>query len=1160
MTKINKLVMHGFKSFSKRTEVLLGNKFNCVLGPNGSGKSNIMDALCFVLGRGSAKSMRAEKSANLIYNGGKTKQPAKFAEVSIYFDNKNHQFPFDDEEVKVTRIVNHTGASKYKINNKTRTKQELLELLSQSKIDPDGYNIILQGDIIKFVEMPPLDRRKIIEEIAGISVYEQRKEKALRELESVEHKLNDADLILNERKNYLKELKKDRDQALKFKTLRDKVDENKASYLNIQIRNKQKVHTDFITKLDKEKHKIDDVEKQVHELKKANDERKKEIDKISKEIEEKGEKEQVTVHKEIESLKIKLATNKTRIENCTTEIEKIKQRKSQLSNDLKSLASRVKEYETRKNEINKEKTEKLKDEKVIEQSLVNFRKKNSLDNVEEIEKDIEKIDTEGEELQKHILEIRQEQQDLLRKKDQTEYELRTLDEKLAKVKEVESESQEQIKNLKNRKELFKKKTLELNQCLSEDSNIAARLRETKLKYQFLHENQVKLQAKNVGILEASAANIAIKKIKELNKKGVYGTIAELGQVSSKHSLALEIAAGSKIESIVVENDKIASECISYLKSSRLGVATFVPLNKIKPIKSSSETKKYSESRGVHGLAIDLVSFDNKFKNAFSYVFGNTLVVDDINTARRIGIGTTKMVTLDGDLADFSGVMRGGYRIRKKGSGFIENEVTKDLEKCESQIAEIQSLISGLERKRNENEESINKLRQEKAELEGEIIKIEKSLHLESGDLDASINKKSTLDKELKEIDTKLKEVLTRITKFNKDLASNKIKRQELRDKISTLRNPRLIAELRTFEEQKKEIKEKLIQLEAENRNCDSNISLIGPENEKIQEIMKQHNKETEIFNNEIKDLNNAITTGEKDLQVKEKLAQEFYAKYKTLFTQRSTISDELSKTELKIDSLREISRKAEISMNTLSLENAHIKAELKSFEDEFEQYKGIKLNDLSEVDLKREIDKFEKMVQNMGAVNMKALDIYEKVEIEYNSLLDKKKNLGKEREDVLVLVNEIEGKKKDIFMESFNIINTNFKNFFQMLSKKGEASLVLENPDTVFDAGLLIKVRLAGTKFLDIRSLSGGEKTMTALAFIFSIQEHQPHSFYVLDEVDAALDKHNSEKLSKLIRKYCDNAQYLVISHNDALIAEADNLYGISMDEHGISNITSLKL
>ena len=241
LTKINKLVMDGFKSFGKRTELLFEPGFNVVLGPNGSGKSNILDALCFVLGKSSSKSLRAEKSANLIYNGGKTKKPSKTAEVSIFFDNKTRIFPIEEDTVKISRIVRGDGVSRYKINNKTKTRSEVVDLLSLAKIYPDGYNIILQGDIVKLVEMSPIERRQIIEEIAGISVYEEKKNKALSELQKVEEKLNEAEIILKERETYLKELRKDRDQALKYKNLSDNIKKNKASYLKRQMLRKEGV-------------------------------------------------------------------------------------------------------------------------------------------------------------------------------------------------------------------------------------------------------------------------------------------------------------------------------------------------------------------------------------------------------------------------------------------------------------------------------------------------------------------------------------------------------------------------------------------------------------------------------------------------------------------------------------------------------------------------------------------------------------------------------------------------------------------------------------------------------------------------------------------------------------------------------------------------------
>ncbi|MFC1697866.1 AAA family ATPase, partial [Nanoarchaeota archaeon] len=252
MTKINKLLLRGFKSFAMKTEMNFGNDFNVVLGPNGSGKSNILDALCFVLGKISAKSMRAEKSSNLIYNGGKTKQPAKEAEVAIFFCNKNKKFPLEEDEVKISRIIKQKSGSKYKINDKTRTRGEVLDLLSAAKINPDGYNIILQGDIVSFVEMSTNDRRKLIEEVAGISVFEDKKNKSLKDLEKVDNNIREAEIILTERETYLKELKKDRDQALKYKDLNEKINSNKATYLWIQIQKKNLETSNYKKMLDEE--------------------------------------------------------------------------------------------------------------------------------------------------------------------------------------------------------------------------------------------------------------------------------------------------------------------------------------------------------------------------------------------------------------------------------------------------------------------------------------------------------------------------------------------------------------------------------------------------------------------------------------------------------------------------------------------------------------------------------------------------------------------------------------------------------------------------------------------------------------------------------------------------------------------------------------------
>jgi chromosome segregation protein len=290
--------MKGFKSFATKTELVFGDGFNCVLGPNGSGKSNVFDSLCFVLGKAGAKGLRVEKSSNLVYNGGKTKKPAKEGEVSIWFDNSNNDFPsIEGDSVKITRIIKQTGQGVYKINDKVSTRTQILDLLSMAHINPDGYNIILQGDIVRLIEMSPVERRGIIEEIAGINIYEDKRKKAVRELERVEAKLNDADIILAERESYLKELKKDRDKAQKYKDLEEKRRRNKKTLIVNGMKEKQEAINKYQKLIDTNNKKIEKITEDIEKLRAVIKEKNSEIDDLNKEIESKGEKEQVAVHK-----------------------------------------------------------------------------------------------------------------------------------------------------------------------------------------------------------------------------------------------------------------------------------------------------------------------------------------------------------------------------------------------------------------------------------------------------------------------------------------------------------------------------------------------------------------------------------------------------------------------------------------------------------------------------------------------------------------------------------------------------------------------------------------------------------------------------------------------------------------------------------------------
>ncbi|MBR9683793.1 chromosome segregation protein SMC [Candidatus Woesearchaeota archaeon] len=1163
MTKINRLSIHGFKSFANKTDILFDDKFSTILGPNGSGKSNVGDAICFVLGRLSAKSMRAEKAANLIFNGGKKKKPADKGTVEIAFCNKNKKFPHQDQEIVLSRTITKSGSSIYRINGKKHTRTETLDLLSAARINPDGHNIILQGDITRLVDMSPVERRRVIEGVSDISLYEEKKHKALLELDKVEEKLNNAEIILKERKTHLRELKKDRDQALKFKDFKEKIDSNKATYLNIQIKHKTKIKNQYDTQNTTFQNKINQLAGKIDQIKIVVQKNKEKIKNLNQEIENKGEQGQIKVHKNIEELKIALTKSKTRISTLKDELTKIAQRKAQFHEELKEHDQKTIQLTQQKQQLQTQLTDKTNQQNLIEGKIANFKKKNNLESTQNLEKSIEEKDQVIEQKQEEIQTIRKQQQDLYREKDRVEYHLQTLDEKIIKVQEIEKENKGQVSQLKNNKKQFKHSTLKLNNCLEQEGNFASQLANLRKGVDSLQEKKARLDAQNISQKEHLFHNIAVKKILENKKiKGIYGTVAQLGKVDKKYSTALETVAGSRTNFIVVENDRVAAECIKYLKKNRFGAASFIPLNKIKSHSISTEHKKLTKRAGVHDFAIKLINFDKKYHKAFAYVFGDALILDNIDTAKKIGIGKLRMATLEGDIAESSGVMRGGFKRKRNAASFSESGADDELKKIKRQLEEHHSLITTLQTRRETNEQEVSSLRHQRSELEVEIIKMEKTLHLDTSDLDVSQEQKQELSQNLVAVNQQLAQMQKNIVSINTELAELKTSRQLIKTEISQLKDPQLLAQLSAFEESKTQFREELAALKNEIKNIDLRTTdLMAPEKNKILAILKQHQKEETDFNQEISGLKNTVNLQEKNLKVKEEESVEFYSKYKELFNHREKLSNEISQKEEEVEKIRDRNRSSEIEINKVSLKNAEVKAKLAALEEEFKQFKDTPLlKNKPEEELKKEINRFEVMLSQMSVVNMKALEIYERVESEYQRLIEKKQGLHSEKGDVMLMMNEIETKKKDQFMIAFNNLNQNFQRIFATLFRKGTAHMELENPDNPFEEGMKIKVKLTGSRFLDIKSLSGGEKTLTALSFIFAIQEYQPASFYILDEIDAALDKHNSETLAKLVGEYSAHAQYIMISHNDSVIAEASTLYGVSMDGMGISKITSLKI
>lgn len=490
-------------------------------------------------------------------------------------------------------------------------------------------------------------------------------------------------------------------------------------------------------------------------------------------------------------------------------------------------------------------------------------------------------------------------------------------------------------------------------------------------------------------LEGSVSK-AVQEILKLGRTGIYGTIASLSKVSRKYQIAIEVAAGHHLHDIVVSDENVAIECVNYLKKNRIGRATFLPLDKIKP-RDSKSLRKFFNEEGVVGLAIDLIEFDNKYYNAFSFVFGDTLIVNNIETAKRLGVGNARYVTLDGDLVEKSGAIIGGFYTERK--SFIESE---EIEKYSSHRLQLQSEIG---------------------QLENDIVRLGKELEQLSTEEQLGIKELVDLQKE----------------------------REQLEEKLESLKNKR-----------------------------------------------------------------------------------------KKLYEDKMTSQDEI---------------------NRLRIKKARLEAELENVKLEFENYKKTETYQLSPSVLESRIKETMDAINVLGAINMKALEEYNQQKIIYDELKARVDKLTEERDKILEIIAEIEGKRKDAFTKTLEGIREQFKIVFNDLTG-GESDLRLSGG---MDSGLLIEASPAGKKLLNIDSMSGGEKTLTALAFLFAIQRFRPAPFYILDEIDAALDKPNTKKSVELIKKYSVNSQFIVITHNDATIAAADCVYGVSMED-GESRLVGIKM
>tara|TARA_Y100000310_G_scaffold156912_1_gene156320 strand:+ start:2051 stop:4903 length:2853 start_codon:yes stop_codon:yes gene_type:complete len=950
MTFIKKLVIHGFKSFPRKTELPFTPNINVILGPNGSGKSNISDALCFVLGRLGVKSMRAAKTRNLIFLGSKLVAPSKEAFVEIVFDNSDEIFSIEENEISIKRIIRKNGQSIYKINDKTKTRQEVLFLLAQAGIDPNGFNIILQWEIQNFVRMHPVDRRKIIEEVSGISIYESRKEKSIKELEKTEERLKEVYTILRERTSHLKNLERERQQALRFKKLESDVKKYQASVIYFDLTKKKK-----------------EAENINLEISKKN----KEIDKIKK-----------IIAKNIENIgnfQLKVDSIKLTIQKSTgLEQEKINQEIADLRAELVGLSVKMENYESKIFEISNKKLEFKKSINENENSVKELRN-------EPLTKKQEEIDIKKQELEK-------------------------LEEQRKKFYIIKSELKSVKDKIEDKKNLFQTYSNESDFLLEQIEQISEELFDKKTNEKKLDVLKIYLEEKNKILINIEEERQKLEKIFYTNEH----------EIKKQEELAKKI---SKIEICPVCKSKITENHIHNINDN-----TIKEINSLKKeIKNSNEKiNEIKKNKEIIGKEVEKISLEISKRES--------------------------------DLLKFSNINEKNNQIK------ILHEKTS---KLKEEIINFEKIKNNLEKKFNENSN---------IEQKYEILRIE-----------------------VEEISFRSKE------------------------------------------------------------NVDSEISFKQRELERAKISLKQFLREEEDLNEELSFNKKNFDEKQEILEDKKNQEEELSKKFKKLILERDEfykkIREEESNNLEKQNSIRSI----EHEINTFNIEIARFNAEIENFDREMLEFKNILIIRASKESLIEKLSKTKEMLSKIGSVNLLSLKVYDSVKEQYDEIKGKAEIIEKEKDGIFKVIHEIDVKKKKTFLKTLDILNETFTRNFSNLSTKGKVSLELENRKNPFEGGVNILIKTGHGKYLDVASLSGGERVLVALSLIFAIQELNPYSFYILDEVDASLDKRNAERLANLFKKYVQKGQYIIITHNDDIISNATNLYGVSMHE-GVSKIVSLKI
>ncbi len=1219
MVHIKRVELTNFKSFGGTTSVPLLSEFTVISGPNGSGKSNILDALLFCLGLSSSKGMRADRLPDLVNNNQTAKGKASIeASVTVTFDLSDlvvddvHQVPdvvideepdvtdlatpeetdrqqeSEEEKYRKTKIQAKSGVewsvtrrlrvtsqgtytSNYYINGVSCTLTELHEELEKLRIHPEGYNVVLQGDVTSIISMNSRERREIIDELAGVAAFDRKIVQAKRTLDEVKEKEDSCRIVETELTAQRDRLSQDRAKAEKYQKLRTEYQEKQLWETVLSWRSLQAQQEKLATQIQEGDRTSSELTNQLTALSSEITQKTNVLEQLNAHVKALGEEQLLAVQSTLatqEAERKQLQRQQTELETAIQETIKRQQQTQQeiqqhqqtleqlAQNEIEQtqyISSRQIQRDEAQQELEKSREIAAEiasaSEAWVQQQTVLNRQ------VEAVQQTVDPQRTE----QAQLTERNNQLQQLIQEQTQL---IQTLEpqlaEKQAQFVDVGTSHSASLPQVEQLAETLKATEQELQ--IQQDTQKRL-LQEQRDKQRSLD----KLEAQQAAQQEVQGTQ-ASKVILQSGMPGVCGMVVQLGRVEPRYHLALEISAGARLGHIVVEDDSIAAAGIELLKQKRAGRATFLPLTKIQAPKLTQDfTLRYVN--GFVNYAVNLIECDRRYKDVFAYVFGNTVVFESLHQARQ-HLGMYRIVTLDGELLETSGAMTGGSTTQRSALRFgtVEATESEEVASLKSRLADIERVlercgeaISSLSVRTKQLTQELTEAKQARREQQLQLEQLQKDIKSLTAQLEGTRS-------QLTQNQEKLATAQSRLEILDRELPGQEQQLQQLRQALTELEQSQTPQEWQQIQATIKIQEQQLQQREGALRESEQRLKnlenqqqrlqeKIQESSNRIQEYQEQQTSSTEALNRvstQVTELNTQITEIRANLsEMEQNLGEEKQQRDRTELELRSQVTRK-QQLEWEQQKLQETQQTRRFEFAALQTQLRTVGGELPSPLPEVPEKVDLE-------DLQKELRSLAKRLQGMEPVNMLALEQYERTQKRLEGLSEKLQTLEGERTELLLRIENFTTLRQRAFKEAFDAVNENFQSIFATLSE-GDGYLQLEDPEDPFNSGLNLVAHPKGKPVQRLASMSGGEKSLTALSFIFALQRYRPSPFYAFDEVDMFLDGANVERLAKMIKQQAQQAQFIVVSLRRPMIESAERTIGVTQARGAYTQVLGIKL